>query len=244
MKRWQTAAITGLWLGLVFLESSSILSAQTAPAGWPVLASGETLDYNLIWPSGISLGEGSLKASHSGKRIFLEAAVDADLPQYHAVYNFSSETDEQLCSIRFHQRLREGKSTTDDSFEFDQEHHKVRRTVGGHSTESEIPGCARDPLALLYYFRQQLAVGKLPVGTPESKGTFYLGGNFSAQYDAVTPEKVKLGSKEWDGDRFLIRVAGPNGNQSLEVWIRPDASRTPVAVRVVFPLATFSAELH
>jgi len=219
-------------------------AAQSASSSWPVLASGEKLNYNLLWPSGISLGEAVLQASHAGAEIHLEVTVDADLPQYHAAYTFSSVTDEQLCSLQFHQRLREGGRTTDESYQFDQQKHQVRRTRAGRTVTDTVPECARDPLALLYFFRQQLALGKLPVGTPQATGVFYLGGEYTVRYMALTPEQVKLGTKEWEGDRFQITASGAPGEQSLEVWIRPDASRTPIAVRLPLPLATFAAELE
>ncbi|MBI3934713.1 MAG: DUF3108 domain-containing protein [Acidobacteria bacterium] len=218
--------------------------AQSASSSWPPLAAGEKLTFNLLWSSGISLGEAFLQASRAGEEIHLEATVVADLPQHRVGYSFTSLADEHLCSIRFRETLREGKNTRETAFEFDQENHTVRRTQDGKTTESAIPACARDPLALLYHFRQQLAFGQVPVGTPEAVGAFYLGGDYSVRYEAITPETVKLGSKSWQGDRFLLTVFGGGGEQSIEVWIRPDNSRTPVAIRVPFSLATFSAELQ
>jgi hypothetical protein len=220
------------------------LAAQSASNSWPVLASPEKLNYNLIWPSGISLGEAVLQASRGGNQIRLEATVIADLPQYHVAYTFTSVTTEEFCSIRFRQVLHEGGGTVDDAYEFDQQKHQVRRIRNGRATTASISDCARDPLALLYFFRQQLALGKMPVGTPEAAGTFYLGGEFTARYDAVTPEGTQLGSKEPQGDRFLIRVEGAQAAPSFEVWIRPDPSRAPVAVKIPFSLGEFSAELQ
>jgi hypothetical protein len=230
---------------LLLLLCPASLAAQSASNSWPVLASPEKLNYNLMWPSGISLGEAVLQASRGGNEIRLEATVIADLPQYHVAYTFTSVTTEELCSIRFRQILREGSGTVDDSYEFDQQKHQVRRTRNGRApTTASISVCARDPLALLYFFRQQLALGKMPVGTPEAAGTFYLGGDFTVRYDAITPEGVPLGSKEPPGDRFLIRVEGAQTAPSFEVWIRPDPSRAPVAVKIQFSLGTFSAELQ
>jgi Protein of unknown function (DUF3108) len=218
--------------------------AQSASSSWPVLTAGETLNYNLKWPSGISFGEATLRATHTGTEMFLEARVDADLPQYHVLYTFSSVANEQLCSQRFRQTLREGKRSVDDSFEFDQKNHQVRRTRNGRSTTASISDCARDPLALLYYFRQQLALGSLPVGTPEASGTFYLGQDYSVHYDSVKPEAGDAGSKEPQGDHFLIRVDGAPEAPDLEVWIRPDLRRDPVLLKVPFSLGELSAELQ
>ena len=231
-------------LTLLLLGFPANLIAQSAPSSWPPLASGERLTFNLLWSSGISLGEGFLEASRVGEQIRLEARVVAELPQYRISYTFTSLTDEQLCSIRFSETLREGKRVRETSFEFDQKMHLVRRTRSGETMERPIPACARDPLALLYHFRQQLAFQQVPIGTPDAVGAFSLGGDYSVRYEAVTPETVKLGSKQWEGDRFLITARGSSSEHSFEVWIRPDSSRTPVAIRVPLSLATFSAVLQ
>jgi len=168
----------------------------------------------------------------------------ADLPQYHVGYTFTSVADERLCSVQFRETLREGRNTRETLYEFDQKKHTVRRTKNGQTTENAVPDCARDPLALLYHFRQQLAFRQIPIGTPEATGAFYLGADYIARYEAITPETVKLGTKQWEGDRFLIRVQGPGGERGIEVWIRPEPSRTPVAVRIQFSLGTLSAELQ
>ena len=199
--------------------------------------------YKLLWPSGLSLGEAVLQASVVGKEVRLSVTVDAFLPQRRLSYAFSAVATEELCSLRFRQRSQEGVRSQEETFEFDQEKHEVRRTSNGRSSVAPVPVCARDPLTLLYHFRQQLAFQQLSLGTIKP-GAFHLGADFSVRYEAVTPETVRLGTKAWEGDRFLVTYAGPNGENGLEVWIRPDPSRVPVAVKMQFPLATFAAELQ
>ena len=231
-------------MALLLLGFPANLIAQSASSSWPPLEGGERLTFNLLWSSGISLGEGFLEASRVGEQIHLEARVIGELPQYRIGYTFTSLIDEQFCSVRFSETLREGKRVRETSFEFDQQKHLVRRTRSGETTERPIPACARDPLALLYQFRQQLAFQQLPIGTPDAVGAFYFDGDYSVRYEAVTPETVKLGSKQWEGDRYLITARGSNTEHSFEMWIQPDSSRTPVAIRVPFSLGTFSAELQ
>lgn len=230
-------------VALLLLAFPVSLTAQSASSSWPPLATGERLRFNLVWPSGISLGDGSLEASSANGQIQLKASVAAELPQYRIGYSFTSLTDERLCSVRFSETLQEGSRVRETTFDFDQQKHLVRRTRGSETTEQPIPDCARDPLALLYHFRQQLASHQVQIGTPEAVGAFYLSGDYSVRYEAVTPETVKLGGKRWEGDRFLITARGTGSKHSFEMWIRPDRSRTPVAIRVPFSLATFSAVL-
>ena len=228
-----------LWL----LSCPASLPAQAASGSWPPLANGERLAYKLLWPSGLSLGEAVLQASLAGKEVHLNVTVDAALPQRHVSYVFSAVATEELCSLRFRQRIQEGSRSWEETVEFDQEKHEVRRTRNGQRSVASVPVCARDPLTLLYHFRQQLAFQQLSLGTVKP-GAFHLGADFSVRYEAVTPETVQLGTKAWEGDRFLVTYAGPNGENSFEVWIRPDPSRAPVAVKMQFPLATFAAELQ
>jgi hypothetical protein len=185
-----------------------------------------------------------LQASPAGDEIHLEATVIADLPQHRINYTFTAVADRQLCSISFRRRLREGSGAWDELLEFDQEKRVVRSTRDGRTSQGPAPPCARDPLTQLYFFRQQLATGKVPVGTPQAVGSFYLGSDYSLRYEAVTPEPAKPGAKQWDGERFLVTYRGPDGENAFEVWIRPDPSRTPAAARMAFPLAIFSAELQ
>jgi len=222
------------------------LGAQAAPASWPPLATGERLIYKLLWPSGLPLGEAVLDASRADQEFRLSLTVDADLPQHHASYSFSSTATDELCSLRFRQRSQEGRRSWEESVEFDQERHEARYTRGAQISAVSVPECARDPLTLLYFFRRQLAFQEVPRGQPHN-GAFHLGADFSVSFEAVTPETVQMGTmgtKVWEGDRYLISYVGPAGRNSFEVWIRPDLSRAPVAMKVTFPLATYTAELQ
>jgi hypothetical protein len=227
------------------LATPARLMAQSAASTWPPTANGEELIFHLLWPSGLTLGEGTLTAVRAGAEVHLEATVIADLPQHPVSYTFGSVTDERLCSVQFRQHLREGPRTTDETFTFNQEQHTVQGPRGQDTIPASHADCARDPLALLYYFRWQLATSRLPIGTPEAVGSFYLGEGFTVRYEAIAPETVKLGTRQWEGDRFLITAQGTHGREQIvEVWIRLDEARTPVAVRVPFSLATFAAELQ
>jgi hypothetical protein len=44
-------------------------------------------------------------------------------------------------------------------------------------------------------------------------------------------------------DRFSARVKGPASEHSIEIYFARDPARTPVLVRVPFPLGIFSMEL-
>jgi hypothetical protein len=173
----------------------------------------------------------------------MEATVAAGLPQHRVSYTFTSLTDPEFCSVQFKQVLREGARTRETTFDFDQEIHIVRRTRDGTTSENLIPPCARDPLALLYYFRQQLASGQVAVGGSGIAGEFHLGSDYSVRYNPIAAETEMPGSKRGTENGFHFTVRGSE-EHSFEVWLRLDDARTPVAIRVPFSLATFSAVLQ
>jgi hypothetical protein len=218
------------------------LTAQSPSEAWPPLSGGERLIYNLTWPSGLSLGEAVLQSSRAGNEIHLEATVIADLPQHRVNYTFRAVADSQLCSIRFTQRIREGSSPArDDILEFDQQNHSVTGTFRGRPLNAKTSACARDPLTFLYFLRRQLALGQTPVNAADTAASFYLWGDYSVRQQSAGAE---LGGKTRDGDSLRITYRGPEGEHSLDVWLRRDESRTPATVRMAFPLAVFSAELQ
>ena len=83
----RTAAI------LVFVASAIAIASFVRPVGaeWrapcragpkasALFAGGETLKYGLLWPSGVSLGEGVFVSSATQNEVQLELKMDADLP--------------------------------------------------------------------------------------------------------------------------------------------------------------------
>jgi hypothetical protein len=173
----------------------------------------------------------------------LSATVEAELPQRRSSYTFSSTTTDALCSLRFRQRSVEGRNSWEESYEFDQQNRQVRRIHNGQSTVSSVPECARDPLALLYFFRQQLALGKVPAGQSLS-GEFYLGDLFSAGMQPLPAQPFVLGTQTLQGDYYQITYRGVGSGNTIDVWLQPGVGRAPVALKLTLPLATFFAELE
>ena len=215
------------------------LDAQGTEGVWPPWERGERRVYQLLWPSGVSLGEAVLEASSDGEEIHLQATVEAKLPQHDVHYVFSAVATQELCSLRFQQQISEGSRAWEESFEFDPVTRQVRRTRNGQSSVTTVPECPRDPLTFLYYFRGQLASGKTP-GMEE----LFLGTTIPLRSEAVAPETVKLGSREWEGDRFLVTYTPPGGEKFFEVWVHPGSARVPVGAKVPLALAIFAAELQ
>lgn len=236
----------GKYLGVaVFLACAvtgnpSASAAEKGAVPFSLFDEQESLTYRLLWPSGVTLGEAVLQGSFSGEELHFQLTVEADLPQYNISHVSSSEaTKDGLCSRQFQGNTRRGSKSSDESIEFDQTAHLATISRGDQTTTASIPECARDPLAFLYYFRNQLVLGN-----NLDSGTFHLGANFNLQIEAAGPETVEAGGRQWPAEKYIVTYRGPNSERSVELWISTDSVPKPVQVRVAFPLAVFSAVIE
>lgn len=227
------------WVSAASAPNSGVVTAK-AQGPWPPWQPGEKLVYKLLWPSGLSLGEAVIQASATGQEIHFTVAVEAELPQHNISYSFSSTaTEEELCSLRFQQKINEGSQGWEESIEFDQQNRQAKRTRGSQTNTISVPECARDPLAFLYYFRGQLAAAK-----PMASGTFHLGANFEVRFESAGQGTETVGGRQQPVEKFRVTYTGPNAEKTFELRVMTDSARRPVLVRVPFPLAVFTAELQ
>ena len=227
-------------LGCTVMGNPSASAAENGAAPFLLFDEQESLTYRLLWPSGLTLGEAVLRGSFSGEELHFQFTLETGLPQYNISHSSSSvATKDGLCSLQFQGKTRWGSTDSGETIEFDQTTHLARRSRENQTTTASIPECARDPLAFLYYFRNQLALGN----TLDS-GTFHWGANFSLQIESAGPETVKAGGRQWPAEKYMVTYRGPNSGRTVELWISTDATPKPVRVRVAFPLAVFSAEME
>ena len=221
-------------------QSADLAPAEFAPADFPPFNGGERLVYRLLWPSGIPLGEAVFEVSRDGDDLHFEATLEARLPQYRFNSTFSAVASRKgLCSRQFHQKIEEGKQTSEESMEFDQEAHKVQRIQGRNTTSATIPECARDPLTFLYYLRSQAAAGQ-----SVASGRIHYGKEIALQLHQDGTGTVVVGGVEKQGEKFEVRFPARNGEQTVEVWFSSDPARTPFQFTVPTTLADFKAELE
>jgi len=212
-------------------------------------ASGETLHYSINWPSGLSLGEATLRAdktaagAESAAVWHFDLNVDASVPGFAIREQYSSTANPDFCSWRLDKKTSRGSRTGEERVTFDPAKTRaMRETVRGGgiagSSEIGVPTCARDALTLLQFMRRELAQGRLPSQQPAILGAAY---QVRLEYLGAAP--VRLGDQEIDTDRFRTSVKGPASDLTLEVFFRRDAARTPVVVKIPLQLATFTVEL-
>lgn len=214
-----------------------ILYPLTFQAAGPV--SGESLQYNINWPSGLGLGEGRLKANKTGGNWNFEMEFEASLPGFAIADKFFSTTNSDQCSVRFDKELQHGRRKTKEKISFDSVSKTAEReTNGGGKSKIEIPACAKDALAFLFFLRTELAQGRIPPAQ-----NVYYGAPYRVRLEYKGTQRIRLGEGFQDADRLIANVKGPLSDFAVEVFFAKDESRTPLAVKLPLNVGTFSMEI-
>ena len=233
-------------------------ASPAVPSPQPVVRypASEQLHYNVIWPSGLSLGEASLnvtRTSGAGGQagaIRSELTINASVPGYQVADKYSSNATSDYCSVSFDKTMRHGTHQKDELLTFDQARNtEVRETltlahqpapVGVDLGRSAAPtaACAKDALTWVSYLRNELAAGRLPQQQSVYFGHAY---DISVQYRGA--ESVQVGGAPVNADRVDVLLHGPASELSLTAYFAQDEARTPVLFRVPLSGGTFSMEL-
>lgn len=205
-----------------------------------VPSDGESLQYTINWPSGLSLGEGRIKASRSGTNWSLELQFDAAIPGFAIVDNFVSLADNEQCSLLFERDLQHGKRKSKEKITFDQAAGTAERETlgGGGKTKLTTGSCAKDALAFLFHLRAELAKGRIP---PQQN--IYYGAPYNIRLQHKGAERIRLGDAMEDADKIAATIKGPAASLDIELFIGKDANRTPLRVRIPLSMGEFSLEL-
>ncbi len=208
-----------------------------------LFAAGESLRYSISWSTGLSLGEASFSTDNldaqSAAQRKLEFRLEASIPGFAVVDEFKSLTSGAYCSAQFDKNLQHGKRNTKETLSFDQAAKKLeRKTEKGGKSEIAISDCAKDALAWIYFFRQELRNGRLPAPGPAYFGAAY---QLDIKHAGVT--NIPIGGAQEQADRFQVNIKGPASQHSIEVFIGKDAARTPLLFKVPLPLGSFNMEI-
>ncbi len=217
-----------LWLALVAGDATAAPPEE------------ETLNYTVNWPSGLSLGEASLRARSAGERWEFEFELDAAVPGYTVQDRYRSIARPDLCALELEKRFAHGVRKGHERTSFDADRNvAVRETLGGGGkSEIPTPACPRDALAYLYHVRRELAQGRLP----PSQEVFF-GARYQVNLEYRGFQTVNVNEQPTQADRFQALVKGPASQHSFEIYFARDSTRTPVLVRLALPLGIFSMEL-
>jgi Protein of unknown function (DUF3108) len=202
----------------------------------------ETLRYSVKWPSGLSLGDAVFTARHTQSGWNFENTIDAGVPGFAVKDAYRSIADADLCSLSLDRSFSHGAKKTREKTTFDQHAGRATRVTtlpeNGGKTEIDIPSCARDALAFVYYARREMGQGRV---APEQK--VFFGGGYSAQMRYTGEMSVRLEDQSSVTDHVVLSVKGPQSAFSVEVFFARDAARTPLVIKVPLSLGTLSVEL-
>jgi hypothetical protein len=212
-------------------------------------ASGEVLHYSINWPSGLSLGEASLRSDRTGEGTAVtpgwdfELNLDASVPGFAIRDQYHSTANLDFCSEQLQKKISRGARKNEERVTFQPDkdtatRETVRGDQTGGKTEISVSSCARDALTLLQFVRKELAQGRLPPQQPAILGAAY---QVRLEFLGSTP--VRLGNQQIDADRFHTSIKGPASDLTLELFFARDAVRTPLMVKIPLSLATFTVEL-
>ncbi len=222
---------------LLFLLGGSLAPCQT---GFPF--TDESLRYSINWPSGLSLGEAVFSAHKTKTGWSFDASADAAVPGYSIADKFGSSSTADLCSLEFHRDLAHGSKKTREKTTFDESKGSAHRVTtfpeGGGSSDFDIPSCARDALAFIYFVRREMGQGR--VAPPQN---VFFGSSYSVRLDYTGAMTITSGEKPAVTDHVNVSVKGPKTNVTVEVFFARDAARTPLLIRIPVPIGTLSAEL-
>ncbi len=228
------------------LLALSLLGAPALAQTAPPFPAGESLEYSVNWPSGLSLGKAKFTARRSepgeaGRaRWTFTFEIDAAIPSFHVLDSYEAQADEELCSIRFLKKLEHGRRKAHEEIVFDQEAHQATRTTlgGGGSSTLEIPECGRDALTFFYFLRRELARGRIP---PPGKIVF--GSLYEVRLQPAGSERVAVKGKPYEADQLTVTVKGPASEAIFLLLVARDEARTPVRITVPLEPGSFTMEL-
>ena len=219
--------------------ASAPLGAQTA-AKTPF--DNETLAYSVNWPSGLSLGEARMHAARQAGQWGLALSLEAAVPGFSISDSFRSTATDDFCSAEFVKQFTHGRKKADEKITFDTQKGQATRVTitpaDGGTTIVPIQGCARDALTFLYYLRRELSQGRMPA--PQ---TVYFGGPYQVRLEYTGAQTIKANDKSYNADHLRASFKGPASEMTFEMFFARDPARTPVVIRVPFPLGTFTMEV-
>jgi hypothetical protein len=220
-----------------------LASAVAFAGGFP--GSDETLSYTVNWPTGLSLGEGRMTATHSAAtkdapdRWQFQLALDAAVPGFTVADRYHSSASGNLCSSSIEKETSHGLRKSREKTVVDTAKRVAERsTPGGGTSEISISDCARDALTFVYYLRRELSQGRIP---PAESVLF--GASYQVRLEYTGPQMVTVNGKKAEGDRVIAHLKGPASDQTIELFFARDPARTPLVIRAPFSLGTFSMEL-
>lgn len=215
----------------------SALAQATPPADKK--ANSETLRYNVNWPSGLSLGEGTVTATNDAGQWAFTFEVEASIPGFTVKEGASAKATAEFCSLELAKNATRGKRTVDETTTFDlKAFTATRKTNKGGKSELTTGACAKDALTYVFFLRRELAAGRLPQAQ-----TVYYGAAYQVRAQYTGTQTLRIGGEPTEADRIVATVKGPASEITVDMFFARDAVRTPLLIQTPLPVGKFSMEL-
>jgi hypothetical protein len=202
----------------------------------PAFPGDESIRYSIHWPTGLSLGEGSLNVTQGGLKS--EFKLDASFPGVPVIGEFLSSVNARGCTESFRKNYTFGLKKTSETITVVGGQATRTTGEGGGTSTQRVGECARDALAYLRFLRSELKAGRRP-GTQR----ILFGAQYEVKLEYKGTRKVQAAEEVFETDHFEIHVKGPASDSSFEVDFARDAERTPVKFKVPTSLGTFTMDL-
>jgi Protein of unknown function (DUF3108) len=214
-----------------------LLAAGPPPsAGFPAVS--ETLNYSIVWPSGLSLGEAKLSAVRSGTGWAFDLTLDASVPGFVVQDSYHAMATSDLCTEEFDRETTHGTKKVKEKTTI-ANGMATRNTAGGGQSQLAVSACAHDALTDLFFVRRELGQGKVPPAE-----TILFGGAYQLQLQYTGAQTVTVGDVGMQADRVFCSVfVRENRKYEFEIFFARDAARTPLLIRAPFALGSISMEL-
>ena len=206
----------------------------------------ETLVYSVNWPSGLSLGEAQFQAKKVKAadgvqdRWDLRLTLDASVPGFSVADRYRSLATAEFCSLEFEKDTTRSQRVSGELVTFNQQAATATRETkrGGGKSEMQVPPCAKDALAFLFFVRRELMQGRLPPAQ-----TIFMGGPYQIRLEYGGRQELRVGAEQVKTDRITASVKGKASDITFEIFLSQDPARRLVLARVPLPFGVFSMEL-
>jgi hypothetical protein len=215
-------------------------AAPPQPTGFPT--TGESLNYQLNWPGGASLGEAHLQAAKTDAGWRFDFSLDASVPGFPVSDHYRSSANAAFCSLELEKETTHGRRQTHEKTEFDYAGGSATRTTlveGGGHTAIDINNCAHDGLDYVFYARNELGQGH---GVPQEQDVLF-GAPYSVRMQFAGVQDITVAGKRRPADHVVLYLKGPASDSKLEIFFERNPARTPLLIKAPLPIGTLSMEL-
>jgi hypothetical protein len=219
--------------------AGSLLFAGSAPAatnGFPFTA--ESLNYSVNWPSGLSLGDGHLRATQQAGNWSFDLTLDASVPGFDVIDHYHSGATSDFCSTSFERTSSHGRRKTKETETISNGEVTRETENGGGESKMNAQACVKDALTFLFFTRRELGQGRVP---PPQQILF--GSLYTARLNYVGAPVIRVGGKPEQSDMLTCTMTGPISTIKFEMYFARDAARTPLLIRVSLQMGSFAMEL-